>query len=206
MLLSEDLNHLGRRNLNRDQRDALIKRLAASGVRQKEKAEKVGLDRSVVTKIISRDVQNAQAPPFTTPDLTVTAKLKDEIDALRRLAEAIPLTLPSIGGPPSTTAYTDLPPQDSTDTLPRPNTRSQGILGASTGTWHGLFTLACTATPKGSHRVPVKRDSRQGECPGEGMQVGGPGRGTCRWVKGTLAGPSAWRHENGRGGSFYRRQ
>lgn len=90
-LLVEDLNQLGRRNLTRDQRDALIKRLAASGVRQKEIAEKVGLDRSVVTKIISRDVQNAQAPPFTTPDLTVTAKLKDEIEALRRLSDKMSL-------------------------------------------------------------------------------------------------------------------
>ena len=71
----------------------MIRRLAASGVRQKDIAERVGLDRSVVTKIISRDVQNAQAPAFTTPDLTVTAKLKDEIDALRRLAEAVPFTL-----------------------------------------------------------------------------------------------------------------
>ena len=51
------------------------------------------------------------------------------------------------------------------------------------GTWRGLLTLACSATPKGSHRVPVKQDSRQGECPGEGMQVGGPGRGTGRTVQ-----------------------
>ena len=48
--------------------------------------------------------------------------------------------------------------------------------------------MACPATPKGSHRVPVKQDLRQGECPGEGMPVGERGRGTCRTVKGTLAG------------------
>ena len=51
------------------------------------------------------------------------------------------------------------------------------------GTWHGLLTLACPATPKGSHRGSVKQDSRQGECPGEGLQVGERGRGTGRTVQ-----------------------
>ena len=92
-LLVEDLNQLGRRNLTRDQRDALIKRLAAAGVRQKEIAEKVGLAQPAISKIVNGDIPKEYAPAFTTPDLTVTAKLKDEIEALRRTAEAIPFTL-----------------------------------------------------------------------------------------------------------------
>ena len=56
------------------------------------------------------------------------------------------------------------------------------------GTWRSLLTLACPATPKESYRGSVKQDSRQGECPGEGLPVGERGRGTCRTVKSTLAG------------------
>ena len=166
-----DLNQLGRRNLTRDQRDALIKRLVASGVRQREIAEKVGLQEPAVSKIIHGKFPKETAPPFTTPDLTVTAKLKDEIEALRRLAEAIPSPCPP-RRPPHNGLHGPFPLTGSTDTLPRPNTRSWGILGASAGTWHGLLTLACTAKPKGSHRIPVKEDSRQGECPGAGLPVG----------------------------------
>ena len=86
-LLVEDLNQLGRRNLTRDQRDALIKRLAASGVPKSEIAGVVGLSRRRTQEIV-QGAETAQAPAFTTPDLTVTAKLKDEIEALRRLVEA----------------------------------------------------------------------------------------------------------------------
>ena len=88
-----DLNQLGRRNLTREKRDEMIRRLAASGVRQREIAEKVGLTRSAVTKIVG-EVKDSPAPAFTIPDLTVTAKLKDEIEALRRLAEEIPSPCP----------------------------------------------------------------------------------------------------------------
>ncbi len=66
---------MGRRNLTRDQRDALIKRLAASGVRQKEIAEKVGLTKAAISHIVGES-KNLTAPPITNPDLTVTAKLK----------------------------------------------------------------------------------------------------------------------------------
>ena len=70
-LLVEGLNQLGRRNLTRDQRDALIKRLAASGVPKSEIAGAVGLSRRR-TQEIAQGAETAQAPAFTTPDLTVT--------------------------------------------------------------------------------------------------------------------------------------
>ena len=83
-----DLNQLGRRNLSKEDRDEMIRRLAASGVKQKEIAKAVGLERSVVTKIIGKDVQNAQVPSVTSSDLTVTARLRDELEAMRkRLAD-----------------------------------------------------------------------------------------------------------------------
>ena len=54
---------IGRRNLSKEDRDELIRRLAASGKHtQKEIAETVGLERSVVSKIINKDVQNAHSP------------------------------------------------------------------------------------------------------------------------------------------------
>ena len=87
-LLVEDLNQLGRRNLTRDQRDALIKRLAASGVRQKDIAEKVGLTRQAVTHIV-REANNLPERPVNTTTAAQELQAKqDEIEALRRLAEA----------------------------------------------------------------------------------------------------------------------
>ena len=60
----------------------------ASGVRQKDIAEKVGLSRPRVANIVaSGNVQNEHVPAVTNSDLTVTAKLKDELEALRRKLE-----------------------------------------------------------------------------------------------------------------------
>ena len=70
----------------------MIRRLAASGVPKPEIAAAVGLSRRRTQEIV-QGAETAHVPAFTTPDLTVTAKLKDEIDALRRLAEAVPFTL-----------------------------------------------------------------------------------------------------------------
>ena len=76
---------LVRRNLDRADRDEMIRRLAARGVKQKDIAEKVGLDRSVITKIINRDVQNAHEPTVnaTTPAAEIEAK-QAELDSLRK--------------------------------------------------------------------------------------------------------------------------
>ena len=49
----------------------MIRRLAASGVRQKEIAEKTGLPKQTVSDIV-RESGHRTAPAFTTPDLTVT--------------------------------------------------------------------------------------------------------------------------------------
>ena len=67
------------RNFSKDDRDELIRRLAASGHKQKEIAEAVGLTRSGVANIISAGVQKGQAPDFTNSELTTTQRLKDEL-------------------------------------------------------------------------------------------------------------------------------
>ena len=69
----------------------MIRRLAARGVKQKDIAEKVGLDRSVVTKIINRDVQNAHEPTVnaTTPAAEIESLQRklEEAEAARRSTE-----------------------------------------------------------------------------------------------------------------------
>ena len=47
-----DLNQLGRRNLSKEKRDEMIRRLAAAGVRQKDIAEKTGLKEPAISKIV----------------------------------------------------------------------------------------------------------------------------------------------------------
>jgi len=54
-----DLNQLGRRNLSKEDRDTLIRRLAETGHRQKDIAQAVGLDKSVVSRIVKGELQNA---------------------------------------------------------------------------------------------------------------------------------------------------
>lgn len=81
-----DLNQLGRRNLTKEQRNELIKRLAVGGVRQKDIAEKVGLSKQTVSDIV-HESGNRTANDFTNPtppDLTVTQKLKEEKDRLQK--------------------------------------------------------------------------------------------------------------------------
>lgn len=91
-LLVEDLNQLGRRNLTRDQRDALIKRLAASGVRQKDIAEKVGLQEPAVSKIIHGKFPKESFPTVNTTTAAQELQAKqDEIEALRRLSDKMSL-------------------------------------------------------------------------------------------------------------------
>jgi predicted XRE-type DNA-binding protein len=53
--------------------------LAASGHKQREIAEAVGLDKSVVSRIVKGELQNATAPDFTNSELTTTQRLKDEL-------------------------------------------------------------------------------------------------------------------------------
>ena len=85
-----DLNQLGRRNLSKEDRDELIRRLAAAGHRQKDIAEKVGLDRSVITKIINRDVQNAHSPTINSTSATEELEAKQrEIERLRAEKDAL---------------------------------------------------------------------------------------------------------------------
>ena len=62
----------------------------ASGVRQKDIAEKVGLDRSVVTKIINRDVQNAHSPTINSTSATEELEAKQqEIERLKAEKDAL---------------------------------------------------------------------------------------------------------------------
>ena len=59
----------------------------ASGVRQKDIAEKVGLSERSIRRIIPESGQNVLVTEITSSDLTVTAKLKDEVESLRRKLE-----------------------------------------------------------------------------------------------------------------------
>ena len=73
---------IGRRNLSKEDRDELIRRLAASGKHtQKEIAETVGLERSVVSKIINKDVQNAHSPTIK------STSAAEELEAKRTNAD-----------------------------------------------------------------------------------------------------------------------
>ena len=62
----------------------MIRRLAARGVKQKDIAEKVGLTRAGVASVIANGVEKQHVSAFTNSDLTVTAKLKDEVESMRR--------------------------------------------------------------------------------------------------------------------------
>ena len=81
------LNQLGRRNLSKEDRDEMIRRLASSGKHtQKEIAQAVGLTKMRINQIVNEggSKETLQVPSITNPDLTVTAKLKDELDSLRK--------------------------------------------------------------------------------------------------------------------------
>ena len=90
-LLVEDLNQLGRRNLTREKRDAMIRRLAASGVPKPEIAAAVGLNLRSVQRLAAGERQDVAERPInaTTAAQELEAK-QDEIEPLRRLAEAVP--------------------------------------------------------------------------------------------------------------------
>ena len=88
MLLSEDLDHLGRRNLTRDQRDALIKRLAASGVRQKDIAERTGLPKQTVSDIVRESGNRTETRVNTTTAAQELQAKQAEVEALRRQVAA----------------------------------------------------------------------------------------------------------------------
>ena len=83
-----DLNQLGRRNLSKEDRDELIRRLAASGHRQKDIAEAVGLSLRRTQEIV-QGAETAQAPDFTNSELTTTQRLKDELVKLRAEKDAL---------------------------------------------------------------------------------------------------------------------
>ena len=85
-----DLNQLGRRNLSKEDRDELIRRLAASGRHtQKEIAETVGLTRSAVTKIVG-EVKNSHSPTINSTSATEELEAKQrEIERLRAEKDAL---------------------------------------------------------------------------------------------------------------------
>ena len=85
-----DLNQLGRRNLTKEKRDEMIRRLASSGRHtQKEIAQAVGLAKMRINQIVneSGSKETLQVPNVTNSDLTVTVKLKDEVESMRRRLE-----------------------------------------------------------------------------------------------------------------------
>jgi DNA repair exonuclease SbcCD ATPase subunit len=79
-----DLNQLGRRNLSKEDRDELIRRLAAAGVSKKAIAEKIGLTQRSVQRIVPEGRQNFAENPinFTSATEELEAK-QQEIERLR---------------------------------------------------------------------------------------------------------------------------
>lgn len=80
-----DLNQLGRRNLSKEDRDELIRRLVAAGHKQKDVAEAVGISQQHVSRIAGNSSEDlhimSKSPISQSPDLTTTAKLKDDLAA-----------------------------------------------------------------------------------------------------------------------------
>ena len=58
-----DLNQLGRRNLSKEDRDTLIRRLAEAGHRQKDIAEVVGLSKGHVSEIVNKKSSETEHEP-----------------------------------------------------------------------------------------------------------------------------------------------
>jgi len=82
-----DLNQLGRRNLSKEDRDALIRRLAEAGHRQKDIAQAVGLTRSAVTKIVG-EVKNSHEPSIkSTSAADEIAALQEKVRLLENLRQ-----------------------------------------------------------------------------------------------------------------------
>ena len=73
---------LGRRNLNRADRDEIILRLAARGVKQKDIAEKVGLSKMRINQIVN-DEESKEILHSPTINSTPAA----EIESLQRKLE-----------------------------------------------------------------------------------------------------------------------
>ena len=76
---------LGRRNLDRADRDEMIRRLAARGVKQKDIAEKTGLSKQAVSKIVSPESTKWTEKQINavSPAAEVEAK-QAELDSLRK--------------------------------------------------------------------------------------------------------------------------
>ncbi len=88
-----DLNQLGRRNLSKDQRDEMIRRLAAAGVRQKDIAEKVGLTQQSVSHIVKGNTNNLYESQVntTTPSAEIESLQRklEEAEARAKKSEAL---------------------------------------------------------------------------------------------------------------------
>jgi transcriptional regulator with XRE-family HTH domain len=70
--------------LSKEDRDELIRRLVAAGHKQKDVAEAVGLDQSRISRIARNAdeiCETHKSPISQSPDLTTTAKLKDDLAA-----------------------------------------------------------------------------------------------------------------------------
>ena len=85
-----DLNQLGRRNLSKEDRDELIRRLAAAGVSKKDIAEKIGLTQRSVQRIVPEGRQNvAENPIKSTSAVEELEAQQREIERLKAEKEAL---------------------------------------------------------------------------------------------------------------------
>ena len=91
-----DLNQLGRRNLSKEDRDELIRRLAEQGYKQREIAEATGLSQNRISEIVKIS-ETDKFHASQSPDLTVTARLRDQLAAAERRGGFFPSRCPTRG-------------------------------------------------------------------------------------------------------------
>ena len=87
---NDDVDKLGRRNLTKEKRDEMIRRLAAAGVSKKAIAEKIGLTQRSVQRIVPEGRQNvAENTINSTPAAEIESLQRklDEAEAARRSTE-----------------------------------------------------------------------------------------------------------------------
>jgi len=83
-----DLNQLGRRNLSKEDRDTLIRRLAEAGHRQKDIARAVGLKEPAVSKIINKNFPKESEPTIKTSSAAEEiAALQEKVRFLENLKQ-----------------------------------------------------------------------------------------------------------------------
>ena len=85
-----DLNQLGRRNLSKEDRDELIRRLAAAGIPQRKIAATAKCSQGTVSNIANKMIKNNHSPTINSTSATEELEAKQrEIERLRAEKDAL---------------------------------------------------------------------------------------------------------------------